>query len=61
MSVSLTPGFEAVKHPDVFVVQVDVDEAVELTFAREELVLRFGVLGDERVQHLAHVRTGNVD
>ena len=40
----------AVKHPDVFVVQVDVDEAVQLALLGEDLSLRIGVFGDKGFQ-----------
>ena len=38
---------------DVFVVQIDVDEAAQLAFVGEDLLAQVGVLGGQRGQHFA--------
>src|SRR5690606_33518547 len=53
--------FEAVEHADVFVVEVDVDEAVELAVGAEQLGLELAVLGDEVVQDLLDGAAVGVD
>ena len=47
---------------DVFVVQVDVDEAAQLAFVVVEMCLRrSAMLGGQRVEHLADGRPGELD
>ena len=43
---------------DVFVVQIDVDEAAHLAFVVEDLLAQLGILRGQRVQHLAHRGAG---
>jgi hypothetical protein len=44
-------GIEAVKNPHVFIVEVNVDEAVQLTLFREDLRLRLRVGSDQGFEH----------
>src|ERR1035437_8277125 len=46
---------------DVFVVEVDVDEASQFAFIVEDLLAQIGVLGDERGEHFAHGGAGDGD
>ena len=44
---------------DVFVVQVDVDEAAQLAFVVEELLAQVGELRGQRAQHFADGGAGD--
>ncbi len=46
---------------DVFVVQIDVDEAAQLAFIVEELTAQIRVVGGEGGQHFAYGRAGQLD
>src|SRR6187551_3040994 len=52
---------QAVEDPNVLVVEVDVDVAVEVAVLAEELLTGGGVLGGEGAQDLAHVGTRGLD
>ena len=47
--------------PDVFVVDVDVDEAPELAVGVEQVVLELGVDRDEVLEHFADVRAAHLN
>src|ERR1035437_4085349 len=46
---------------DVFVVEVDVDEAAQFAFIVEDLLAQIGVLGGERGEYFAHGGAGDGD
>src|SRR3954468_6703844 len=54
-------GVEPIEDPDVLVVEIDVDVAVELALAREELALGRRVLLGEGAKHLADVAARRLD
>ena len=61
----VSPSFDRrrvlVQVADVFVVQVDVDEAAQLAFIVEELLAQVGILRGQRGQHFADGGAGELD
>ena len=57
----LDGGVVFIEITDVFIVEIHIDEAAQLTVVAKEMILEVGVLVDEALEQLADSTAGDID